>query len=156
MDTFDGLLRSSWAYYETHILRLFFCKCTLQKEIIYRYTQVKTGYRSRFFFRSNNFKYLHFCGMSWFPWIKKYWFSTIWILNVHIIIPRFFKDRCHDLVFSIIPHMVQLSKPKSFIPNSEEIAALDRMSEDLQVIIFKTDIVAWHKFSFLCRVLWKH
>ncbi|VDK66443.1 unnamed protein product [Onchocerca ochengi] len=42
-------------------------------------------------------------------------------------------DRCHDLVFSIMPHMVQLSKPKSFVPNSEEVAALDKMSEDLQI-----------------------
>ncbi|VDK70239.1 unnamed protein product [Litomosoides sigmodontis] len=42
-------------------------------------------------------------------------------------------DRCHDLVFSIVPHMVQLSKPKSFVPNSEEIVALDKMSEDLQI-----------------------
>ncbi|CAG9539119.1 unnamed protein product [Cercopithifilaria johnstoni] len=42
-------------------------------------------------------------------------------------------DRCHDLVFSIMPHMVQLSKPKSFIPSSEEIASLDKMSEDLKI-----------------------
>ncbi|VDO27497.1 unnamed protein product [Onchocerca flexuosa] len=45
----------------------------------------------------------------------------------------YFYDRCHDLVFSIMPHMVQLSKPKSFVPNSEEIAALDKMSDDLQI-----------------------
>ncbi|KAL4003184.1 Tetratricopeptide repeat family protein [Acanthocheilonema viteae] len=42
-------------------------------------------------------------------------------------------DKCHDLVFSILPHMVQLSKPKSFAPSPEEIAALDKMSEDLQI-----------------------
>ncbi|MCP9259431.1 Cell division cycle protein 16-like protein [Dirofilaria immitis] len=43
------------------------------------------------------------------------------------------KDRSHDPMFSIMSHMVQLSKPKSFVPNSEEIAALDKMSEDLQI-----------------------
>uniref|UniRef100_A0A915PZK6 Uncharacterized protein n=1 Tax=Setaria digitata TaxID=48799 RepID=A0A915PZK6_9BILA len=42
-------------------------------------------------------------------------------------------DRCHDLIFSIMPHMVQLSKPKTFVPSSEEVAALDKISEDLQI-----------------------
>ncbi|VDM08172.1 unnamed protein product [Wuchereria bancrofti] len=42
-------------------------------------------------------------------------------------------DRCHDLVFSIMPHMLQLSRPKSFLPSSEEMVALDKISEDLRV-----------------------
>uniref|UniRef100_A0A0R3RH95 TPR_REGION domain-containing protein n=1 Tax=Elaeophora elaphi TaxID=1147741 RepID=A0A0R3RH95_9BILA len=42
-------------------------------------------------------------------------------------------DRSHDLIFSVMPHMVQLSKPKSSIPSSEEVAALDKMSEDMQI-----------------------
>lgn len=33
-----------------------------------------------------------------------------------------------------MPYMLQLSKPKSFVPTPEEIAALDKMSEDLQVV----------------------
>ncbi|EJD76296.1 CBR-EMB-27 protein [Loa loa] len=45
----------------------------------------------------------------------------------------YFYDRYHDLVFSVMPHMVQLSKPKSFVPSSEEITALDKISEDLKI-----------------------
>ncbi|VDN03156.1 unnamed protein product [Thelazia callipaeda] len=46
---------------------------------------------------------------------------------------EFLKDRCQDLVMSLMPYMVELSKPKTFVPCSDEIAVLDKMSEDLQI-----------------------
>lgn len=52
----------------------------------------------------------------------------------------FLKDR-YDLIFSIMPNMVQLSKPKSFASSSEETAELDKMSEDLQVTFFEINAI---------------